>query len=148
MSGMANTSLTGTWPIDASTPEGLFRFEVGDVVGTPHEPADGKAEFEMIGDATITALLAAHPDSRDTAKGLALESMANQLILAAQDIQVDDIRLKTVEKARLMLERAAGFGVAVGIAGAASAFSVVPLVSERPYPWPQGTPRYIGESGF
>ena len=138
---MAETSLTGTWPIDPSTDEGLFRFEIGDVVGTAHDPADGEAEFEFIGDAMIMALLAANADSRDTAKALALESMATQLIASAQDIQVDDIRLKTVEKANLMLQRAAGFGLAVGFAGAASAFSVVPLTSGNSY-------SHYGESGF
>lgn len=146
---MADTSLTGTWPIDPTTPEGLFRFEIGDVVGTAHEPPDGKAEFEFIGDATILALLAAHPENRDYAKGLALESMATQLIAAAQDIQVDDIKLKTVEKANLMFLRASGYGVASAIADAASAFTIVSLSAVSAYhPWPQGTPRPYGESGF
>lgn len=145
---MTDTALTGAWPINPGTDVGLFRFEIGDVVGTPHNPADDKAEFEFIGDATITALLAANPDSRDLAKGLALESMATQLIAAAQEIQVDDIRIKTIERARLMLERASGFGVSSSIAGAASAFDVVPLVNSSGYHAPQGTPRYTGASGF
>lgn len=137
---MADTSLTGAWPIDPATETGLFRTELGDVNGTPHEPADDKAEYEFIGDAQIAALLLAYPTSRDMAMSKAVSSMANQLIIAAQDIQVDDIRIKTIENARLMLERATTLAGGASAAEANSAFSVVQL-STHPYQArPQGTP--------
>lgn len=139
----------GTFPIDATTPEGLFRFEVGDVVGTPEDPAvTGKANFEFMSDATILALIAEYPHSIEVAKAKALGSMATQLIVAAQDIQVDDIRIKTVERANLMRQRADALLIAAGISDNGSAFEVVGLNTSYPtlltrYP-PQGTPRILG----
>lgn len=144
---MANS---GAWPIDATTATGLFRFEVGDVVGTPHDPADDMADFEFMSDATIDALIAAYPDSIDTAKAKALGSMATQLIAAAQDIQVDDIKIKTVERANLMLQRSSTLLLGSDASDASSAFEVVPMtISTSGYPRvPQGTPRPTGLSGF
>lgn len=139
---MADTNLTGAWPIDPSTETGLFRTELGDVNGTPHNPADAKAEFEFIGDAGIAALLLAYPTSRNMAMSKAVSSMAQQLIINAQDIQVDDIRIKTIENARLMMEWATSLTGGVSAADADAAFSIVPLVSSNSYrrPRPQGTP--------
>lgn len=138
---MADTSLTGAWPIDPETETGLFRTELGDVDGIPHEPADDKAEFQYLGDAQIAALLLAYPTSRDRAMSKAVSSMAKQLIIAAQDIQVDDIRLKTIENARLMLEYAQSLDGGVSAVEADSAFSVVALTTHNfGYPRPQGTP--------
>lgn len=136
-----DTSLTGAWPINASTPVGLFRFQVGDVVGTPHADDPTKAEFEFMGDATIEALIAANPDSIATAKAQALQSMATQLIVAAQDIQVDDIKIKTIERANMMLQLAADFGLAGVTAEGASGFQIVPMSTNSRGYWPaQGTP--------
>jgi hypothetical protein len=147
MTGMA-TNTAGAWPIEPSTAIGLFRFEVGDVNGTPHDPTDNLADFEFMSDAVIDALLAAYPDP-DAAKARALNSMATQLINAAADIQVDDIKIKTIERANLMLNLSNSFAArAAGTVG--DAFGVVPLVSATSYsyPVPQGTPAPFGESGF
>lgn len=145
MTIMANT---GTWPIDPATATGLFRFEVGDVVGTAHDPDDGQADFEFLSDDTIDALLAAYED-RDAAKSKALNSMATQLIAAAQDIVVDDIKIKTVERANLMRQLADTLAASVA-EESASTFGVVSLVSAASYypRIPQGTPRPSGLSGF
>jgi hypothetical protein len=137
----------GAWPIDPATATGLFRFEVGDVVGTAHDPDDGKADFEFMSDATIDALIAAYPDSIDTAKAKALASMATQLIAAAQDIQVDDIKIKTVERANLMAQRAAALEASTNAADASSAFSVVALTPTGYYDTTSAD-RYYGPSGF
>lgn len=140
----------GAWPVDPTTEVGLFRIELGDTVGTPHVPEDGLAEFQFIGDAGISALLLAYPTMRDTAMSKAMFSMASQMIVSAQDIQVDDIRIKTIERARLMLEAAIALGGVASAADASNAFSVVPLTSVPGYRRhrPQGTPRAFGESGF
>lgn len=140
----------GAWPIDPATETGLFRTELGDVVGTPNDPDDGKATFQFIGDDGISALILAYPSSRDLAMSKAMISMANQMIAAAQDIQVDDIKIKTIERANLMLQMATTLAAGAASADASSAFSVVPLVSDTAY-WPrvpQGTPQPTGVSGF
>lgn len=133
---------TGAWPIDPSTPVGLFRTELGDVVGVPADPATEPqtAAFEYISDGQIQALIDAYPDSRNTAMGNAKSMMATQMIAAAQDIQVDDIRIKTIERARLMLEQAnflLGYAVA---ADADTAFGVVPMRIKSIPSVPRGTP--------
>ena len=138
---MANT---GAWPVDPSTEVGLFRQELGDINGTPIEGSDPpEATYEYISDAAISALILASPTSRDQAMGNAMKSFAMQLILSAQDIQVDDIRIKTIERARLMMEFATGLIGSAATADAASAFQVVPL-SGGVYRTPQGTPEYWG----
>lgn len=129
---------TGVYPIDPTTAVGLFRTEIGDVVTTSISGAT--AEYEYISDAQIQALLDQYPDSRNTALGRAMSMMATQMIAAAQDIQVDDIRIKTVERAKLMMEQA---NVMLGVALRADAdagFSVVPLSMTTRGSAPQGTP--------
>lgn len=137
--GMVNT---GSYPIDPTTEVGLFRQELGDVNGVPADPATDPqtAEYEYISDAAIAALILASPTSRDTAMANAMRSFANQLILAAQDIQVDEIRIKTIERARLMMEFASGLLAGASATDASTAFTVVGLSSHPSYGRPQGTP--------
>lgn len=132
----------GAWPVDPNTQTGLFRQQMGDVNGTPHNPADGKADFEFISDEGIAALLLAYPTMPNAALSSAISSAAFQLIASAQEIQVDDIRIKTVERAKLMLEYATSLGAGVIASDAASAFNVVELNTMPPYNYraPQGTP--------
>ncbi len=129
---------TGEYPIDPTTAVGLFRTELGDVVTTSIDGA--QAEYEFISDAAIQAMLDAYPDSRNMAMAAAMSSMATQMIAAAQDIQVDDIRIKTVERARLMLDQANALRGYALAGDASSAFSVVPLSGKSFPAAPQGTP--------
>jgi len=138
---MANT---GAYPVDPTTETGLFRQELGDINGTPADPQTNPptAEYEFISDAAIAALILAYPSSRDTAMAKALSSAAFQLIAAAEDIQVDDIKIKTIERAKLMLEYATTLNAGAVSGDAASAFTVVPLSVTPPsrYFSPQGVP--------
>jgi hypothetical protein len=118
----------GVFPVDPSTPVGLFRVEIGDDAGVPNSPAI-TAEYEFFSDAAIEALIAAYSDSRDTAMAKAMTSMATRLITSAQDIQVDDIRIRTVERANLMLQLATDLLSRAESGASSSAFSVVPLRS-------------------
>lgn len=140
----------GAWPIDPATPTGLFRTELGDTVGVEHDDDPSKADYQYISDAAIAALIIAYPGSSNMAMSKAVESMARQMIAAAQDIQVDDIRIKTVERATALLEYAAGLSGSAAQADADASFSVVPLVaaSSFSFPYVQGQPRIVGETGF
>lgn len=148
---MANS---GAWPIDPSTPEGLFRIQIGDVVGTPHSPADNMADFEFMSDDAIDAIIAAYPVSINMAKASAIQSMAIQLIASAQDIQVDDIKIKTIERAQYMLQMASALTANALLMDASIAFQVVPLTIDppfesypaqgTPFPWNDGFPSYWG----
>lgn len=155
---MSNTS--GAYPLDPTSQVGLFRFELGDVVAT--NIVSGTADYEALSDAAISALLTANPTAPGLAMSKALSSWANQLIAAAQDIVVDDIKIKTVEKASLLAARADRLAAIYNLADAASAFTVVGLHSSSDYRsgWVQGQPArdylgaiqgragYIGDSGF
>lgn len=146
---MADTTLTGVYPIDPTSEVGLARIEIGDVVGTPHDPADGKAEYEFFGDAGLAALLAANEDSPELAIGKALNSMAVQLLAAAEDIQVDDIRIKTYERANAMRELAKDYLSGSLSFGGNSGFAIVPISSGSNRFRPQGIPLPSGyDVGF
>jgi hypothetical protein len=132
---MANT---GAWPIDPTTQTGRFRIELGDVTGVPADPATDPqtATFDFISDAAIDALIAAYPDSIDTAMSKAMTSVAMQMINAAEDIQVDDIKIKTVERAKLMLQMANDLASRAIFTDASSAFSVVGLRTSNTIRYP------------
>ena len=148
----------GAWPVDPSTEVGLFRTELGDLVGVAHTPADGTADFEFLSDDAIGALIVAYPSSRNVAMSRAMTSMATQMITSAQDIVVDDIRIKTVERANLMLTLATTLYNGSMFAEASTGFGIVGLAAATDYTRnPQGTPaaelysrgsRAYGSSGF
>lgn len=150
----------GADPIDPTTDVGLLRYEVGDTVSSPLAPPEaGVVDYEFLSDSFLTALLAAYPDRPSLALARALGSMATQMIAAAQDIQVDDIKIKTVAKAELMLKRAADLESGALLWDANAAFQVVALVPASDYryipqgsPYPElggfGVPGSIGPSGF
>ena len=145
------TNFKGVFPIDPTTQVGLFRTELGDIVATELEPPEqGYAAYQYISDAAIAALLLANPTDFDRAKSSAMIAVATQMLMSAQDIQVDDIRIKTVERATAMMNAALALHGSAGIAAAADAFDVVPLTSQSSFhrARPQGTPHPIGESGF
>lgn len=121
------TATEGKYPLDPTTEVGIFRVELGDVVGVPHDPEDGLGDYQFVGDAAIEAWIAAYPDSPGMALSKGLASMATQMIVAAQDIQVDDIRIKTVERAKLMLEQSRLMGASAAANDVSGLFSVVPI---------------------
>ena len=141
----------GAWPVDPTTEVGLFRTELGDVLGTPILLTTGlpgpTADFEFLSDLAIANLLLAYPTSRDMAMSRALNSSAFQLIAQAQDIQVDDIKIKTVERARLMFEMAIALGGVATATDASSAFNIVALNSHH-NSHRHVTSAVYGESGF
>ena len=99
---------TGVWPVNPATDTGFFRIEIGDSAptNTPID-SDTEAEYEFFGDAYLTTLLAKYPDDPDEAMASALDTMARRLIIEAQSIQVDDIKLATEKRAQLFSEHAA-----------------------------------------
>lgn len=146
------TNLTGAYPIDPTTPTGLFRTELGDTVPTLIND-DSTAEYGFLGDTAIAALITAYPLQPTIAMARATISMANQMIAAAENIAVSDIKINTIQRAQLMLESANSTLAAANIEDVGSVFSVVPSQSvkdQHPYTgwWNRGTPRQFGESGF
>ena len=135
--------MTSAYPVDPSTPVGLFRTDIGDTTATDIQgsaPAQ-TATYEFFTDEAIEAFIARDEDL-DMAEARALDSMARRLILEAQDIQVDDIRIKTVERAKLFSEHAAQIRLSAETGAASGNFQVVGLSNIGGYgTWPpQGTP--------
>ena len=150
----------GADPIDPTTTVGLLRYEVGDIVGVPLSPAvPGQLDYGFVSDSFLSALLTAYVNSPSMALARALGSMATQMIAQAQDIQVDDIKIKTVAKAELMMKRAHDLEIGALVWDATKAFSVVPLTTATDYhftpqgsPWPELAYAYgpggVGQTGF
>lgn len=133
---------TGIWPIAEDTPVGEFRVEIGDSVPvtTPAEGAES-AEFEFFSDTYIEGQLAKYADDVDEAMARALDTMARRLIIEAEDIQVDDIKIKTIERAKLFSDHASQIRV-YGAQRGGEGFSVTTIrTSQHPASFtPQGTP--------
>ena len=121
---------TGAYPIDPTTPVGLLRTQIGDdnaadITGVP--PAQ-TAQYEFFSDDALQAYLDSS-DSPDQATSNALRTMGRKLLLSAQDIQVDDIRIKTVERANTFMAHADGLAASGVAVDADTAFSIVPMRS-------------------
>lgn len=123
---------TGAYPPNPGTPVGLFRIQIGDDTATSitGTSPNQTAEYEFFSDDAIEAYL----DSAATpaqAQANALRTMGRKLVLQAQDIQVDDIRIKTVERANIFMTHADALSASDAAADAATAFSIVPLRSTQ-----------------
>lgn len=76
---------------------------------------------------TLDGMLRPRADTPEQAQANALRTMGRKLILQARDIQVDDIRIKSVERANLFISHADSIGATQAAIDADTAFSVVPL---------------------
>ncbi len=119
---------TGAYPPDPSTPVGLFRIQIGDDTATniTGTSPNQTAEYEFFSDDAIEAYLAS-AGTPAAAMSNALRTMGRKLLLSAQDIQVDDIRIKTVERANTFMAHADGLAASDAAIDADTAFSVVPM---------------------
>jgi hypothetical protein len=127
---------TGAYPVDPSTPVGFFRTEIGDDTAT--EISGNSAQYEFFSDAAIQAYIDNY-DTINLAMSKALSTMGRKLTIQAQDIQVDDIRIKTVERAKLFLDHSDRLASGEESSDAATAFSVVSLSTHPAFRRPQGT---------
>lgn len=131
---------TGKYPVDPSTAVGFFRTEIGDDTASDisGDPPNQTAEYEFFSDEAIQAYIA-NNDTLDMAMSKALSTMGRKLIIQAQDIQVDDIKIKTIERAKLFIDHADRLAAGEESSAAATAFQVVPLSTHPAYRVPQGT---------
>lgn len=134
------------YPIDPTTPVGLFRTELGDVVASNINETDHTADYEAFTDIQLSTLMTSYAGDTDMAMSKALGAWANQLIAAAQDIQVDDIKIKTLEKAKLMSERAKELAGLAEYGSASTGFTVVSLTPTTRSRY--GNSYITGASGF
>lgn len=97
----------GVAPLLPDTEVGQLRALVGDVEYTPFDPPDpGFGQYQYFADVELAAFIRAADGSLLRAEGLALHGIAKQLTILAVDVQTDDLRSRTIEKAKLMRELA------------------------------------------
>ena len=122
-------SLIGIAPADRSTPVGKVRALVGD---TSYEPTADTAygTYQYFSDDDLTLFLDVEGDSIAGATAQAYEGIAAALILDAQNITTNDLRVATEKRAELMLTLAGvkrRQAVAEGIEAMNDVFDVVPF---------------------
>lgn len=136
---------TGTWPIAEETPVGAFRTEIGDSVPvtTPAEDAT-TAEYEFFSDTYLQSLLTKYADDPEEGMASALDTIARRLMIEAEDIKVDDIAIKTIERAKLFENHAASIR-AYGVQRGGEGFTVTSLHTTQSDDWdePFGTPHSL-----
>ena len=144
-------SLIGIAPADRSTPVGKVRALVGDTSftavtptaeeiiifgdGTP-EATDVYGTYQYFSDADITLFLEVEGDSIAGASAQAYEALAAILILEANNITTNDLRVATEKRAELMLTLAGvkrRQAVAEGVEAMNDVFDVIPFAGRDRY---------------
>jgi len=104
------TTNIGAWPIDATSIVGQLREVVGDIDGVQLPPPDeSMAEFSYFSDSELDSLYSVAEQSFLRATGLAYRRLAVYLTLESTDIQSDDLRIRTIERAKAMRQIAQDF---------------------------------------
>jgi len=128
-------SLIGIAPADRSTPVGKVRALVGD---TSYEPTADTAygTYQYFSDDDLTLFLDVEGDSIAGASAQAYEALAAILILDAQNITTNDLRVATEKRAELMLTLAGvkrRQAVTEGVEAMNDVFDVVPFAGRDRY---------------
>lgn len=120
----------GAFPIDYTTPVGVFRALVGDTLSEPYDPAEaGFQNFEQFSDGEITGYLAAGGDSLNRAAGYAYLALAGKAAKTAESVKDFDLSLDDTKRpTELRLIAESWFAKAdKETAAAQDAFEVAPL---------------------
>lgn len=139
----------GAYPPDPATEVGWLRIAIKDAEGVPSVPPTipQTAEYLYISDASLQTSIDLYPGDRLAQKADALTSMGQDLIMQAQLIQVDDIKIDTRQRGELFLQMAAAAreeAAKNGTGSVSGAFSVFPTNTGDASNWdarrPEGTP--------
>ena len=100
-------SNVGVAPVDSETEIGQLRIALGDTNSVPLEPDEpGFANYEWFSDSELEQMIVSADGSLKRAEGYGLQKFARYLAMSATDIQTDDLRIKTIERAKLMRDLA------------------------------------------
>jgi len=131
----------GVAPVDTSTAVGQFRVDVGDTGSVALDPTEtGFADYTYFSDLELQSALDATGGVPSNA-GMAFmyRKLAGILALKAQNIQTDDLRYASEQRAEIMRKIAKDFQDAADT-GAANAdiFEIFPTVPVELAEWPYG----------
>lgn len=137
----------GAAPPSPATEVGQLRINLGDINYTEIEGEPDQGSYEWFADSELEELLEVSNDSITRATGYGFRKLAGILALSATDVASDDLRIKTIERAKLMRDLAKDWldsADAEDAAAAADIFEIVPfggIKSPRPEgtPWPLST---------
>lgn len=129
---------------DASTSTGELRLNLGDTNFTELTPSEvDYVSFDYFSDATLDSFIESADESITRATGYAYRSLAGILTMSAVSIQTDDLRISTIERAKLMRELASDWLASADSedqAAAGDIFDVVPFAGVSTYVHPEGSP--------
>lgn len=135
----------GAYPVDMSTPIGVFRALIGDTESTPYDPVEpGFQNFEMFSDADIVGFLSAGGDNLNRGVGYAYLALAGRAALEAKSVKDFDLTIDVTKRpTELRLIAQSWFDKATQEeAGQQDAFVVSPL-GDSGVPLPEGVmPRW------
>lgn len=90
----------GAWPIDGTTPVGLFRLNYGDVTAVAYDPVEpGYRNFEELSDAEIEGFLDLADGSVTRATGRYYLSLAGHAAKTAKSVKDQDLAIDTTKRA-------------------------------------------------
>lgn len=97
----------GVAPADPNTEIGQLRTNLGDLAYVALDPVEtGYGDYEWFSDSELEELLVLAEDNITRATGYGLRKFATYLTMSAVNIQTDDLRVSTIERAKLMRELA------------------------------------------
>ena len=101
---MANPGIA---PADTGTALGQLRTNLGDLTYVALvPPVSGQGDYEWFADSELEELLTLAESNIVRATGYGLRKFATYLTLSAVNIQTDDLRIQTIERAKLMRDLA------------------------------------------
>ena len=138
----------GAWPLDPTTPVGLFRTLYGDTDSEPYDPVEpGFQNYGELSDSEVEVFIAQGGDSIPRAIGYLYISMAGQAAKQSKTIQDQDLRLDLTKRAAdLRLAAYDWFSRADNddLVSAEEAFEIVPTGQRCGGVIPEGSPAVWG----
>lgn len=132
---------------DSSTSTGELRLNLGDTSFTELDPVESDyVDFDYFSDASLDSFIVAADENITRATGYAYRALAGILTMSAVNIQTDDLRVSTIERAKLMRELAAEWlrdADDEDDRAASEIFDVIPFAGAptENRSWPEGTTR-------
>jgi len=133
-----------------TTSVGQLRLNIGDTNFTEFDPGEADfVNFDYFSDQSLESLIETADENITRATGYAYRVLAGILTMSAVNIQTDDLRISTTERAKMMAELAKSWLASADDEDAAAAsdlFEVIPFGGyESPYTktWPEATMRPV-----
>lgn len=140
----------GVAPPDSDTEIGQLRIDLGDTNFVALNPVvSGFGDYDWMSDVEIDRLIDSADGNLKRAEAYGLDKLSRYLTLSASSIQTDDLRIQTIDRAKLMRELAKDAHAEadrIDEAAASDLFEVIPFggyENQHTKTWPEATPRPV-----